>query len=182
MISLTIAALFLSIDSFVASFALGACRIERRQQHWLAVAFGVCDGAASLGSLLLGELLASKLAVFGHWGGPVLLGTYAVFVAVLARLRRAVDESGSPKGAQMLYILPVLMSLDNLTASFAFLRSGSSILCFLVIASVSGLVSICGFRAGEAIRRLRRVVRIRWECLCLDGPVLLAAAVLLAID
>ena len=33
MISLIVAALLLSIDSVVVSFALGTCRIERRHRH-----------------------------------------------------------------------------------------------------------------------------------------------------
>ena len=68
MIGLTIAALLLSIDSFLVSFALGACRIERRHTDRLALAFGLCDGAGSLVGLVLGVSLSGRLAYFGQWG------------------------------------------------------------------------------------------------------------------
>jgi putative Mn2+ efflux pump MntP len=186
MISLVVAALLLSIDSILVSFALGACRIERQQKDRLAVAFGICDGAASLFGLLLGVSLSSTLALFGHWGGPALLGASAVIMLVLARLGRPMADSGSRRGIQILYLLPLVMSLDNLAASFALVHAGSPLACAIVIGSVSGLGSICGFRAGElaltAMRRFRGALGIRWQGLYCDGLVLLSAAVLLAID
>jgi len=185
MISLTIAALLLSIDSILVSFALGACRIERRQQDRLAAAFGVCDGAASLFGLLLGVTLSSKLAVFGHWGGPALLVAYALGMLVLARLGQAMAQSGSRRGIQMLYLLPMVMSLDNLAASFALVHAGSPLACAIVIGSVSGLGSMCGFRVGElaltAMHRFRGALQIHWDGRYFDVVVLLLAAVLLAI-
>ena len=95
MINLICAALLLSIDSALVSFALGACRIERQQKDRLAAAFGVFDGAASLIGLLLGVSLASKLALFGHWAGPAVVGAYAVIMLVLARLGRTIRAYAS---------------------------------------------------------------------------------------
>jgi putative Mn2+ efflux pump MntP len=183
--SLVCAALLLSVDSVLVSFALGACRLDRKQKDRLAAAFGVFDGAASLIGLLLGVSLASKLALFGHWGGPALVGAYAVSMMVLARLSRTMADSGSRRRRQMLYLFPILMSLDNLTASFALHHVGSPLVCAAVIGTMSGLGSICGFRAGElaltTMHRFRGAPGIRWAGLYLDGLVLLSAAVLLAI-
>jgi len=151
-------ALLLSIDSVLVSFALGASRVERRHKDRLAVAFGLFDGAASLIGLLLGMSLASKLALFGHWAGPALLGAYALVMLVLARLGRTMAGSESRRGIQMLYLFPILMSLDNLTASFALLHAGSPVACAAVIGSVSGLGSLCGFRAGELTLKTSRAL------------------------
>ncbi len=185
MISLIYAALLLSIDSVLVSFALGACRIESKQRDRLAAAFGVCDGAASLIGLLLGVSLASKLALLGHWAGPALVGAHAVIILVLARLGRTMTDSGSRRGIQLLYLFPIVMSLDNLTASFGLLNAGSPLACAAVIGSISGLGSICGFRAGElaltTMHRSRGAPSIRWAGLYCNGLVLLSAAVLLAI-
>jgi putative Mn2+ efflux pump MntP len=183
--SLLCAGLLLSVDSVLVSFALGSCRVERKQRDRLAVAFGVFDGAASLIGLLLGVSLASKLGLFGHWAGPVLVGAYALIMLVLARLGRTMADSGSRRRRQMLYLFPILMSLDNLTASFALHHAGSPLACAAVIGAMSGLGSIGGFRAGElaltTMHRLRGEPGIRWAGLYLDGLVLLSAAVLLAI-
>ena len=185
MINLICAALLLSIDSVLVSFALGACRIERQQRDRLAAAFGVFDGAASLIGLLLGVSLASKLALFGHWAGPALVGAYAVIMLVLARLGRTMVDSGSRRGIQMLYVFPLVMSLDNLAASFALVHAGSPLACAAVIGIVSGLGAICGFRARElaltTMHRFCGALGIRWKGLYFDGLVLLSAAVLLAI-
>jgi len=75
--------------------------------------------------------------------------------------------------------------LDNLTASFALVHAGSPLACAAVIGSVSGLGSLCGFRAGElalaTMHRFRGALEIRWAGLYFEGLVLLSAAVLLAI-
>jgi putative Mn2+ efflux pump MntP len=185
MLSLTTAALLLSIDSMLISFALGACRIERRHTDRLALAFGLCDGAGSLVGLLLGVSLSGRLAYFGQWGAPGLMGAYAICTLVLAQTGRTVAQPGSRRGIYVLYFLPLLMSLDNLAASFELVQTGSPLLCAVVIGSVSGLVSLCGFKAGavasELVRRFRGARVVPWAGRYLDGVVLLLAAVLLAI-
>ena len=94
-------------------------------------------------------------------------------------------DSGSRRGIQMLYVFPLVMSLDNLAASFALVHAGSPLACAAVIGIVSGLGAICGFRARElaltTMHRFRGALGIRWKGLYFDGLVLLSAAVLLAI-
>lgn len=185
MVSLICAALLLSIDSVLVSFALGACHVKRLQKNRLAVAFGVCDGVASLIGLLLGASLPNKLALLGHWGGPALVGAYAVIMLALAREGRIMAGSGSPRQGRMLYLLPLVMSLDNLAASFALVHAGPPLACAAVIGLVSGVGSMCGFRAGElasmVLRRVRGAMGIRWEGRYLDGIAMFSAAVLLAV-
>jgi putative Mn2+ efflux pump MntP len=183
--SLSATALLLSVDSFLVSFALGACRAERRQQNRLAAAFAVCDAAASLVVLLLGASFSSALAYFGEGAGPALLGFYAVITLIVARLGGAVAGSGWRYGKQLLYLLPPVMSLDNLAGSCALLHAGAPLVCAAVIGSVSGLASICGFRTGDlastALQRLWSTRAIPWLGRYGDGLVLLSAAGLLAI-
>ena len=116
---------------------------------------------------------------------PGLMGVYAIFTLVLAQTGRAMAQPGSRRGVYVLYFLPLLMSLDNLAASFELVQAGSPLLCAVVIGSVSGLVSVCGFKAGavasDLLRRFRGRAVIPWAGRYLDGVVLLLAAVLLAI-
>jgi putative Mn2+ efflux pump MntP len=185
LISLICAALLLSIDSVLVSFALGTCRLERRQTDRLAAAFGLLDGAASLIGLLLGFSLSSKLVLFGHWAGPALVGAYAVIMLMLARRGRSMADSGSLRGIQMLYVFPLVLCLDNLAASFALVHAASPLASAAVIGIVSGLGSLCGFRVGElavtTAHWFRGVLGIQREGLYNDGLVLLSAAVLIAI-
>jgi putative Mn2+ efflux pump MntP len=185
MTSLFLVAILLSIDSVLVSFALGACRIERRQEHRLAVLFGVCDGVASLIGMLLGVSIAEKIALVGHWGGPVLVCAYAIIILMTSRMGQSMANSGSPRRMRMLYLLPLVMSIDNLAASVSFAHTGGPLLCATVIGLVSGLASLLGFRAGElaltATEWLRDALAIRWKSTYFGGIVLLGAAVLLAI-
>jgi hypothetical protein len=184
MVGLAGAALLLSLDSVVVSFALGACRIGG-QRKWLAAAFGLCDGTASLVGLFLGISIAGKIAVVGEWGGPALVGAYAVILLVCARLGRGMADSRSRLVIPWLYLLPLVMSLDNLTASFALVQGESPVVCAAVMGLVSGIGSLCAFQAGEwastALERFGRTLGIRGKVQYLEGLILVSAALLLAI-
>lgn len=78
----------------------------------LAMLFGICDG----GGYLLGTAL--------HWSYPdsmsflaptvlVVLGFYWIVVAVVSKKAAAAEED--PKSRWGIWILPVLLSLDNIT-------------------------------------------------------------------
>ncbi len=185
MISLIVAALLLSIDSVVVSFALGTCRIERRHRHRLVVAFGVCDAAASLVAMSVGFSAAGQLVFFGQWGAPALLVVYAVITFALSWLGQGTVQTGTRRGKALLYLIPIAMGLDNLAASSELIGGAAVLPCAIVIGLVSGIGSICGFRAGEVVskvaHRLGGNSKLVWAGQYLDGIVLLLAAVLVAI-
>ena len=87
------------------------------------------------------------------------MGADAIFTLVLAQTGRAIAQPGSRRGIYVLYLLPPLMCLDNLAASFELVQAGSPLLCAVVIGSVSGLVSVCGFKAGAVASDLLRRFR-----------------------
>jgi putative Mn2+ efflux pump MntP len=185
MIQLICAGLLLSIDSFVVSFALGTCRVTRRQENRLAVAFGVCDGVAWLIGCWLQGILASKIGSVLEWGGPAFVLMYSIVVLLMARMGRSLSNLGSRRGQLMLFALPLVMSLDNLVAPISSAATGSPVAGAAVVGLVSGLASLCGFRAGAlastAIRRAREASGLRWNDLYFGGIIMFSAAILLAV-
>ena len=117
MISLIVAAVLLSIDSVVVSFAPGTCRLERRHSYRLAAAFGVCDAAASLVAMSVGFSAAGQLAFLWQWGAPALLVVYAFVTLALSWLGQGMAQTGTWRGKPLLYLIPIAMGLDNLAAS-----------------------------------------------------------------
>ena len=105
--------LLLGTDSLVACIAIGPM-ISRKMSFLvpLAVLFGIGDG--------LGYLLGCAL----HWSYPdswgsftpavvALLGAYWIVVAIVSR--RAAKAEENPKARWGVWILPWLLSLDNIT-------------------------------------------------------------------
>jgi hypothetical protein len=85
-------------DSFLAGLAIGSCALSKR--HWLglAFAFGACDAAATLAG-----------SFRPHWIPDLpALPIYLVCAFLFARAVR-------PNRA-LLYVLPVLLSVDNFFA------------------------------------------------------------------
>jgi putative Mn2+ efflux pump MntP len=97
--------LLLGVDSLIACLALGPI-VSRRARLPFAAAFGVCDG--------LGFLLGSAF----HWQMPdgvanvvattvlVALGVYWIALAA---------TSGRVAGTRWMWVLPVVLSIDNIT-------------------------------------------------------------------
>ncbi len=152
MISLIVAAVLLSIDSVVVSFALGTCRLERRPSHRLAAAFGVCDAAASLVALSVGFSAAGQLAFFGQWGAPALLVVYAFVTLALSWLGQGMAQTGTRRGKALLYLIPIAMGFDNLAASSELPGAGALLASAIVIG------------VGERTRLVLRLPGWRGRC------------------
>ena len=90
--------LLLGLDSALCCLAVGAIMPSVRQRLRLALAFGLCDGIASIA----GSMLASPFAEPSEFA--VYLGCAAV-LGLAARCWRP-----------LVFALPVLMSVDNLVS------------------------------------------------------------------
>lgn len=179
------AVLLLGLDSFVVSFALGMCRVERPLQNRLGASFGLWDALASLVGLWVGVSYKGYLITLGRWGGEALIGLYAVFALATACLGRSIANSGWHRRTPLLYALPFAMSLDTLTASFALTHAARPAGCAFVLAVASALESIGGFRLGEmAADGLKHLTarRAMWFAdAYLVGVILVATAIVLAV-
>jgi hypothetical protein len=105
--------LLLGVDSLIACIAVGPI-MSRRISVLIpfALLFGICDG----GGYLLGTAL--------HWSYPdnlgflaptvvAVIGVYWIAVAIVSRRAAAAEEN--PKAHWGVWILPWLLSLDNIT-------------------------------------------------------------------
>jgi hypothetical protein len=104
--------LLLGVDSLIACIAVGPIMSRRMSVLPFALLFGICDG----GGYLLGTAL--------HWSYPdnlgflaptvvAVIGVYWIAVAIVSRRAAAAEEN--PKAHWGVWILPWLLSLDNIT-------------------------------------------------------------------
>src|ERR1700690_2222487 len=145
------AAFFLSLDSFFASIALGAFGIGRGRYARLAIAFGLCDGAASFLGKEFG-VSDGRLA----WMAPhdITMFTALCLIATVLVLFFAKNKNGPLRYAG---IVPVIMGLDNLmNPEFVF----SSYASVLVVMLVSSSMSFAGFRLPEQIAPILYKARV----------------------
>jgi putative Mn2+ efflux pump MntP len=182
MVSFLAIAVLLSLDSFVASSGLGACGIGHRQRNWLAAAFGVCDGSATLLGLTFGAAIGSRFELFADWVAPLFVGCYAIVVLVMTRLGKSIAGAHRTRDLRMLYAIPVVMGLDNFAEAAALGFTVPAPACAAGVVVVSGLCSLCGFRAGALTgTRLYRMLESRAVGRYVEGLALLTAAFTLAI-
>jgi putative Mn2+ efflux pump MntP len=182
MVSYVAVAVLLSLDSFVASFGLGACGKGHRQRNRLAVAFGICDGTATLIGMTLGAAIGSRLAPYADWIAPLFVGCYAIVVLVMTRLGNSVAGANPTRDLRILYSIPLVMGLDNLAEAATLGSSVSAPVCAAGMVVASGLLSLFGFRAGELTgTRLYRMMESRTVGRYLGGLALLIASFTLAI-
>src|SRR5690242_7116832 len=94
----------LSLDGLVVCLALGPLGPGATRR--LPLAFALCDGLASLAGPALG--LPDAVA-WAHGLAPAAVATYGLLVLALAARIRSADRAND-----LVYLLPVLLSLDNL--------------------------------------------------------------------
>jgi hypothetical protein len=132
-------AFVLSLDSFFASFALGAFRIERSRQIKLAVTFGICDGVASLIRGAVDFPIRNVSWLTSHqFHVTICAYLIAVFLVCLF-------EAVKPFGRTLLWTVPVILSIDNLVGP----NAAPTSLGFVALAAlVSASMSFAGLRLG----------------------------------
>lgn len=139
--------LVLSWDSLFASGLLGFSQCDSKRRLRLAGAFGVADAVASM--LAPSPIIAHPV---GDWLLPfpfVLVSAYlAAMLVILYSIR-------SKRIRGLVYLVPILLSLDNLLTP----QIGSpSVLAILVLGIISAAMSLTGFAAASFIKKaVRRI-------------------------
>jgi putative Mn2+ efflux pump MntP len=107
--------LLLGVDSLIACIAIGPIMAKRRAAvlSWLAVLFGVGDGAGYLLGTVLHYSMPDSLSSSIEYGVMVILGVYWLAVALISR--SAAKAELSDKSRWGVWILPWLLSVDNIT-------------------------------------------------------------------
>src|ERR1700730_9047993 len=114
MIEVLVLGFFLSLDNFRSSIAIGTIPFGFRRAVQIAVVFGIWDGAAPLAGGVLGHYVGKAIGPIAAYVGPVLLGTYGLYLLFLVLRRPAPDEIDQPWVT--LFGMPLSLSVDNLLA------------------------------------------------------------------
>jgi putative Mn2+ efflux pump MntP len=142
-------ALALSFDSFLVSVALGALGVERSTKRKLVVWFGVCDSLASVAGCSL------SMGFAGHEREkflPFVLCLYLVVIFSFAAYTRTIKlHRPSPN---IFYVLPFVLSFDNLVAGMSLDLPALSLPVFtMIVGSASALAALFGLQLGLLARR-----------------------------
>jgi len=149
-----LAALLLGSDGFTVSLALGPLITRTPARRRLALAFGLCDVAATIAGFALHRRIP------GGWvagGAPALALSYGCYVLVVARSAPARLHRWPA------YLLPVLLSLDNLAYGSAVPSPGAGVVPHaLLLGASSAALAFTGLVAGGALGRRRPGSAERW--------------------
>jgi putative Mn2+ efflux pump MntP len=140
---MTILLLFaLSLDSLIASVALGALRIEHKSQIRFSVAFGICDAVASFARCEIAPASGSAAWVASPAFRAAMV-SYLIAVLVVCFFAAA-----SSLRLPLLWSLPIALSLDNLAGPCL---APFSIASAALVALATASMSIAGFRLGTLL-------------------------------
>ncbi|MEO3778465.1 manganese efflux pump [Micromonospora sp. B11E3] len=167
--NLLILGFILSLDNFRTAVALGPLGLRQGQAALVALMFGVCDGVAPLVGVLAGRQASQAIELIAGYLGPILLGTYGLYLLVRA-LRSARPEELTH--SWMIFGLPLPLSLDNVMAGASLgLLGFSPWLAASVFGAITALMAFAGLRLGRAASRL---IRIRSDLLGGSATVIMA--------
>lgn len=160
--------LLLGIDSLIAGAAVGAI-VKRQSRVPLAAMFGIADGIAFLIGATVVSPISDGMSTALQTGILVALGVYLIVVAV--GVRRV--ASGWP-----LWVLPWVLSIDNLTFGLVGDRSAGSLLSQAGQQAVSSaLLGLVGLLVGAAaVRMVPALQRSRVAATGFAGAALIVAA------
>jgi hypothetical protein len=165
--------LLLGVDSLIACVAIGAI-VGRRTRLPLAAAFGIVDGVAFLIGASVGIRISDSLSTVLQTALVAGLGIYLFVVAT--QMHRF--STSWP-----LWLLPVVLGIDNLTFGLVGDRSAGSLLSQAgQQAASSALMAAIGLMVGVALPRLvpalgHRVAAVRFA----GGALVVAAGALLLV-
>jgi len=161
MLQVLLLASMLSIDSLIASMALGMLGLRRLSVAIVVVLFGACDVAATLAGGLASSFLVNESVVATKFEAVTLL-LYAAILARIWYILRA--KSGTPR-IQWFYLLPVLLSADNFFLGVSRdVRSVPTWLWLTSLGLISASMSVLGFRIGSGMRARSSAAVLNTSC------------------
>jgi putative Mn2+ efflux pump MntP len=121
----------------------------KRDERALVGLFGLCDGTATLLGAIFSVAWLRSVPPMPEWFGAALVFAYGLFVLLAARLGRTFDPARRRWAA---YILPPLLSLDNLIAGLHTTPAWGSLVSFAVFCGLtSALFAAVGMRLGRSV-------------------------------
>ena len=157
--------LLLGIDSLIACMAIGAI-VDKRWRLPLPAMFGVADGVAFLIGAGQGWTISAGMTEVLEIGTLGALGLW--LVAVAAGTRRAAE-------LWPLWVLPLVLTVDNLAFGVANDYSGSLVGHAAVQALSSSLLALVGLYAAGVLPRVLPALERRTVAIRFAGAALLVA-------
>jgi manganese efflux pump family protein len=175
MIEILALGLFLSLDNFRSTIAIGTIPFRFRRAVQIAIVFGVWDGVAPLVGGMLGHYFGKMMGPIADYVGPALLGIYGLYLLFGALRKPAPDEIDQPWVT--LFGMPLSLSVDNLLAGTGLgLLGFSPFIAAVVFGAMTAVMSLIGLCIGRFAARL---IPMRSDLVC--DISLVAAAIVLPI-
>jgi putative Mn2+ efflux pump MntP len=175
MIEVLALGLFLSLDNFRSSIAIGTIPFRFRRAVQIAIVFGVWDFLAPLAGGLLGHYFGKMMGPIADYVGPALLGIYGMYLLFGALRKPAPNEIDQPWVT--LFGMPLSLSVDNLLAGTGLgLLGFSPFISAVVFGAMTAVMSLIGLCIGRFAARL---IPMRSDLV--GGISLVAAAIVLPI-
>lgn len=175
MIEILALGLFLSLDNFRSSIAIGTIPFRFRRAVQIAIVFGVWDSVAPLVGSVLGHYAGNVMGPIADYIGPALLGIYGLYLLFGALRKPAPDEIDQPWVT--IFGMPLSLSVDNLLAGTGLgLLGASPFISAAVFGAMTAIMSLVGLCIGRFAARL---IPIRSDLV--SGISLVAAAIVLPI-
>ena len=145
--------LFLSLDNFRSSIAIGTIPFTFRRAVQIAVVFGAWDGLAPLLGGVLGHYAGKTLGPIADYVGPALLGAYGLHLLLGALRRPAPNEIDQPWIT--LFGMPLSLSVDNVLAGTGLGLVGlPPFIPAVVFGAMTAVMSLTGLCLGRTAARL----------------------------
>jgi putative Mn2+ efflux pump MntP len=139
------------LDNLVVSSGYSVLELSRKRCAWLVAMFGLFEAIMPVIGSLLGQELRGTTAEVAEWLSPIFVGLCGLLVLLgvwkAPQALRAVNNRG------MVFLLPLVMSLDNLSAGVAL---GATGVPWSAIALVTGGISACMALIGVCIGQFLR--------------------------
>lgn len=175
MIEVLALGLFLSLDNFRSSIAIGTIPFKFRRAVQIALVFGVWDGIAPMAGGVLGHYVGRMIGPIADYIGPALLGIYGLYLLLGALRKPAPEEIDQPWVT--LFGMPLSLSVDNLLAGTGLgLLGFSPFIAALAFGVMTAVMSLAGMCIGRFAARL---IPLRADLV--GGISLVSAAIVLPI-
>ena len=144
--------LLIGLDNFRFGIGLGTLELGNKRRWLLALSFGLFEMTMPLIGMLIGQFVAGAFGEFFDWAGPILF--FGCGVLVLWGMWRSKDMQSWLSRTSWLFILPLLLSIDNLFAGGVIATTDYPlILAALILGLLSATLSFVGLFLGDIIVR-----------------------------
>lgn len=161
----------MGMNNALASVALGAMRMRRRDQLRIALVFGVFEALMPIAGVVIGEQVSRLAGNQARWIGIAVLAAFGIY-SLLKREEGEDAHARTEVRGMRVVMLAAALSLDNLTIGFGL---GMLRVPLALAAALFGMISLAMAYAGlEVGRWLGTAVNISADKLA--GLVLLLTA------